>query len=59
VLIRVSIDANAPVKQSAYATVASQGVNRQFIQLDDNGESTEQLTPMTTTRRASAASGRY
>ena len=46
VLIRVSIDANAPVSKSAYATVASQGVTGLgFIQLDDNGESTEQLTP--------------
>lgn len=46
VLIRVSIDADAPVSKSAYATVASQGVTGLgFIQLDDNGESTEQLTP--------------
>ena len=46
VLIRVSIDADAPVSKSAFATVASQGVTGLgFIQLDDNGESTEQLTP--------------
>ena len=46
VLIRVSIDANAPVSKSAYATVASQGVTGLgFIQLDDNGESNEQLVP--------------
>ncbi|MFM9902557.1 MAG: MlaD family protein [Polaromonas sp.] len=46
VLIRVSIDASAPVSKSAYATVASQGVTGLgFIQLDDNGESTESLTP--------------
>ncbi len=46
VLIRVSIDATAPVSKSAYATVASQGVTGLgFIQLDDDGESTEQLTP--------------
>lgn len=46
VLIRVSIDADAPVSKSAYATVASQGVTGLgFIQLDDNGESTEQLVP--------------
>ncbi|MBC7548333.1 MAG: MCE family protein [Polaromonas sp.] len=46
VLIRVSIDADAPVSKSAYATVASQGVTGLgFIQLDDNGESSEQLTP--------------
>lgn len=46
VLIRVSIDASAPISKSAFATVASQGVTGLgFIQLDDNGESTEQLTP--------------
>ena len=46
VLIRVSIDASAPVSKSAYATVASQGVTGLgFIQLDDNGESTESLAP--------------
>ena len=46
VLIRVSIDADAPVSKSAYATVASQGVTGLgFIQLDDNGESNEQLVP--------------
>ncbi len=46
VLIRVSIDASAPVSKSAYATVASQGVTGLgFIQLDDNGESSESLTP--------------
>ena len=46
VLIRVSIDANAPVSKSAYATVASQGVTGLgFIQLDDNDGATELLTP--------------
>ena len=46
VLIRVSIDASAPVSKSAYATVASQGVTGLgFIQLDDEGQSTEQLVP--------------
>ena len=46
VLIRVSIDANAPVSKSAYATVASQGVTGLgFIQLDDNDGSSEQLVP--------------
>jgi phospholipid/cholesterol/gamma-HCH transport system substrate-binding protein len=46
VLIRVSIDRTAPVTKSAFATVASQGVTGLgFIQLDDNGESTERLVP--------------
>ena len=46
VLIRVSIDANAPVSKSAYATVASQGVTGLgFIQLDDNDASAEKLVP--------------
>ena len=46
VLIRVSIDADAPVSKSAYATVASQGVTGLgFIQLDDNDSSSEQLVP--------------
>ena len=46
VLIRVSIDANAPVSKSAYATVASQGVTGLgFIQLDDNDSTSEQLMP--------------
>jgi len=46
VLIRVSIDRSAPVTKSAYATVASQGVTGLgFIQLDDEGESTERLVP--------------
>lgn len=46
VLIRVSIDRAAPVTKSVYATVASQGVTGLgFIQLDDDGESTERLVP--------------
>jgi phospholipid/cholesterol/gamma-HCH transport system substrate-binding protein len=46
VLIRVSIDRNAPVTRSTFATVASQGVTGLgFIQLDDNGESKERVTP--------------
>lgn len=46
VLIRVSIDRGAPVTKSAFATVVSQGVTGLgFIQLDDNGESTERLVP--------------
>jgi phospholipid/cholesterol/gamma-HCH transport system substrate-binding protein len=46
VLIRVSIDRAAPVTQSTFATVASQGVTGLgFIQLDDNGESTQRLVP--------------
>jgi phospholipid/cholesterol/gamma-HCH transport system substrate-binding protein len=46
VLVRVSIDRSAPVTKSAYATVTSQGVTGLgFIQLDDEGESTERLVP--------------
>jgi phospholipid/cholesterol/gamma-HCH transport system substrate-binding protein len=46
VLVRVSIDRNAPVTKSTYAIVASQGVTGLgFIQLDDEGESTERLPP--------------
>ena len=46
VLVRVSIDRNAPVTKSTFATVASQGVTGLgFIQLDDNGESAERLVP--------------
>ena len=44
VLIRVSIDRDAPVTKSVFATVASQGVTGLgFIQLDDTGESKERL----------------
>ena len=46
VLIRVSIDQAAPMTRSTFATVASQGVTGLgFIQLDDNGDSTERLVP--------------
>ena len=46
VLIGVSIDRAAPVTQSTFATVASQGVTGLgFIQLDDNGESIQRLAP--------------
>jgi len=46
VLIMVSINRAAPMTQSSYATVASQGVTGLgFIQLDDNGESTQRLVP--------------
>ena len=46
VLIRVSIDRAAPVTQSTFATVASQGVTGLgYIQLDDNGESSQRLMP--------------
>lgn len=46
VLVRVSIDSSAPVTKSTFATVASQGVTGLgFIQLDDEGESTERLVP--------------
>ena len=46
VLLRVSIDRAAPMTKSTYATVASQGVTGLgFIQLDDEGESTERLVP--------------
>jgi len=44
VLIRISIDRGAPVTQSTFATVASQGVTGLgFIQLDDDGTSNERL----------------
>jgi phospholipid/cholesterol/gamma-HCH transport system substrate-binding protein len=44
VLVRVSIARDAPVTQSVFATVASQGVTGLgFIQLDDTGESTVRL----------------
>ena len=46
VLIGISIDRGAPVTKSTFATVASQGVTGLgFIQLDDDGSSTERLTP--------------
>lgn len=46
VLIRISVDHGAPLNKSAFATVASQGVTGLgFIQLDDNGESSERLVP--------------
>ncbi|MEO6321747.1 MAG: MlaD family protein [Polaromonas sp.] len=46
VLILISIDRAAPVTQSTFATVASQGVTGLgFIQLDDNGESSQRLVP--------------
>jgi len=46
VLIRVSIDEAAPMTRSTFATVASQGVTGLgFIQLDDNGDSSERLVP--------------
>ena len=46
VLIRVSIDEAAPVTRSTFATVASQGVTGLgFIQLDDEGGSSERLVP--------------
>jgi len=46
VLIRISVDRGAPVTKSVFATVASQGVTGLgFIQLDDNGESSERLVP--------------
>jgi phospholipid/cholesterol/gamma-HCH transport system substrate-binding protein len=44
VLVRVSIDQAAPITQSVFATVASQGVTGlSFIQLDDSGESKERV----------------
>lgn len=44
VLVRVSIARDAPVTQSVFATVASQGVTGLgFIQLDDTGESQVRL----------------
>jgi phospholipid/cholesterol/gamma-HCH transport system substrate-binding protein len=46
VLVRVSIDRSAPITKSVFATVASQGVTGLgFIQLDDNGESSQRLLP--------------
>lgn len=46
VLIRISVDRGAPVTKSTFATVASQGVTGLgFIQLDDDGSSTERLQP--------------
>lgn len=46
VLIQVSIDRAAPVTQSVFATVASQGVTGLgFIQLDDTGQSSQRLVP--------------
>ena len=46
VLVRVSIDRAAPVTQSVFATVASQGVTGLgFIQLDDTGKSNQRLSP--------------
>ena len=45
-LVRISIDRNAPVTKSTYAIVASQGVTGLgFIQLNDEGESSERLPP--------------
>jgi phospholipid/cholesterol/gamma-HCH transport system substrate-binding protein len=46
VLLRVSIDRKAPLTQSVFATVASQGVTGLgFIELDDTGKSTQRLSP--------------
>lgn len=46
VLVRVSINRDAPITQSVFATVASQGVTGLgFIQLDDNGPSAARLVP--------------
>lgn len=45
VLIRISVDRTAPITQSVFATVASQGVTGlSFIQLDDTGESEKRLS---------------
>lgn len=44
VLIRISIDRDAPVTKATFATVASQGVTGLgFIQLDDDGTSNDRL----------------
>ena len=46
VLLRVSIASEAPLTQSVFATVASQGVTGLgFIQLDDTGKSDQRLQP--------------
>ena len=46
VLVSISVDRAAPVTKSTFATVASQGVTGLgYIQLDDDGASTERLPP--------------
>ena len=46
VLVTISIDRGAPVTKSTFAIVASQGVTGLgFIQLDDDGKSSERLVP--------------
>ena len=46
VLVGISVDRAAPVTRSTFATVASQGVTGLgYIQLDDDGGSTERLQP--------------
>ncbi|HPH12269.1 MAG TPA: MlaD family protein [Burkholderiaceae bacterium] len=44
VLVRISVDDNAPITRSTYATLGFQGVTGlAFVQLDDSGESREAL----------------
>lgn len=46
VLVRISVDVGTPLTQSTFATVSSQGVTGLgFIQLEDDGPSTELLVP--------------
>ncbi len=46
VLVRISVERGVPLTKSTFATVASQGVTGLgFIQLDDDGKSTERLVP--------------
>lgn len=45
VLIRIAVDASAPVTRSSFATLAYQGITGlAFVQLDDTGESREPLS---------------
>jgi phospholipid/cholesterol/gamma-HCH transport system substrate-binding protein len=46
VLVRISVDVGTPLTKSTFATVSSQGVTGLgFIQLEDDGPSTELLVP--------------
>lgn len=44
VLVRLAVDANAPITKSTFATLGFQGITGlAFVQLDDSGESSETL----------------
>lgn len=46
VLVRINVDETAPVTKSTFATLGYQGVTGSaFVQLEDNGESSELLNP--------------